>query len=133
MIWPLQYQAVYPVQPPANVYREAYVGEQVMNADCAEACYAKILAHAERTKELIRLILEKSDGTLEVIKALKEKVKVQNETHELVSKLDQLLNDTETAATEATAHTPASPSRSASNYEVSGGHDDYRHVGLHGL
>ena len=77
MIWPLQYQAVYPVQPPANVYREQYVGEQVMNADRAEECYAKILAHADRTKHFIRLLLEKSDGTLEVIEALKEKVNVQ--------------------------------------------------------
>lgn len=105
MIWPLPYQ-VYPVQPPANVYREAYVGEQVMNADRAEECYAKILAHAERTKALIHLILEKSDGPYEVIKALKEKVKVENKTKELFYKLDEILNEPQKPVeTEPTAHT----------------------------
>ena len=94
MIWPLPYQ-VYPVQPPANVFRGAYVGEQVMNADRAEACYAKILAHAERTKQLIRLILNKSDGPYEVIQALKEKIQVRNETDVLFGKLDEILNETQ--------------------------------------
>lgn len=104
MIWPLPYQ-VYPVQPPANVYREAYVGEQVMNADRAEACYAKILAHAERTKKLIRLILNKSDGPYEVIKALEEKMKVRNETDVLFGKLDQILNATQKPEAEFPSHT----------------------------
>ena len=103
MIWPLPYQ-VYQVQPPAHVYREAYVGEQVMNADRAEACYAKILAHAERTKQLIRLILNKSDGPYEVIKALEEKMKVRNETDVLFGKLDRILNETQEPETQPTDH-----------------------------
>ena len=112
MTWSFQYPypAVYPVQPPDNVYREAYVGERVMNADHAEACYAKILAHAERTKELIRLILDKSDGPFEVMKALKEKVRVQNQTHELFARLDELLNEEESPSPSQTTP-PFMPNR----------------------